>query len=193
MKSSKKSAPINIEELSLAENKRLLDPYSILPLIPIQPEHHVGDIGCGPPGTFSIPLAKYLFAGKLYAFDTNETMLSKISESLKSINLNNIELKISTESSIPLKDNVLDGVFLSLTLEKSHSPNVVLNEIKRIIKQFGWLTIISSINQFNTTSNEKYNHIPKLKLNEMVEKLGFKRLSQRELNEKFYLSIYKCQ
>ena len=31
------------------------------------------------------------------------------------------------------------------------------------------------------------------KLNEMVEKLGFRRLSQRELNEKFYLSIYKCQ
>ena len=74
MKSNKKSEPINIEELSLAENKRLLDPYSILPLIPIQPEHHVGDIGCGP-GTFSIPLAKYLFAGKLYAFDTHETCL----------------------------------------------------------------------------------------------------------------------
>ena len=84
-------------------------------------------------------------------------------------------------------------MFLSLTLEKYQSPNVVLNEIKRIIKQFGWLTIISSLNKLNKTPNEKYNHIPKLKLNKMVEKLGFKRLSQRELNEKFYLSIYKSQ
>jgi len=192
VKSNKKTAPINIEELSLAENKRLLDPYSIIPLIPIHPEHHVGDIGCGV-GTFSIPLAKYLFAGKLYAFDTNKTTLDQITDSLKSINLNNIELKISTEDSIPLKDNVLDGVFLSLALEKSHSPKVVLNEIKRLIKQFGWLAIISSISQLNKTANKEYNHISKLKLNEMVEKLGFKRLSQRELNEKFYLSIYKCQ
>ena len=31
------------------------------------------------------------------------------------------------------------------------------------------------------------------KIVKVVEKLGFKRLSQRELNEKFYLSIYKCQ
>lgn len=192
MKESKKTIPSNIEELSVTENKRLLDPYSIIPLIPIQPDHHVGDIGCGP-GTFSIPLAKYLFSGKLYAFDTHEAMLNQITDSLKSINLNNIELKISTESSIPLEDNVLDGVFLSLTLEKYQSPNVVLNEIKRIIKQFGWLTIISSLNKLNKTPNEKYNHISKLKLNRMVEKLGFKRLSQRELNEKFYLSIYKSQ
>jgi len=66
----------------------------------------------------------------------------------------------------------------------------LLNEIKRIIKQFGWLSIISSITDLN---NEGYQYIPKLKLNGMVEKLGFKRLSQRELNEKFYLSIYKCQ
>ena len=189
MKSNKKTAPINIEELSLAENKRLLDPYSIIPLIPIHPEHHVGDIGCGF-GTFSIPLAKYLFAGKLYAFDTNKTTLDQITDSLKSINLNNIELKISTEDSIPLKDNILDGVFLGLTLEKSQSPNILLNEIKRTIKQFGWLTIVSSINDLN---NYGYKYIPKLKLNGMVEKLGFKRLSQRELNEKFYLSIYKCQ
>ena len=117
-------------------------------------------------------------------------MLNLITDSLKSINLNNIELKIYTETSIPLKDNILDGVFLGLTLEKSQSPNILLNEIKRTIKQFGWLTIVSSINDLN---NYGYKYIPKLKLNGMVEKLGFKRLSQRELNEKFYLSIYKCQ
>ena len=192
MKASKKSALNNIEELAGAESRRLLDPYGIIPLIPIQPDHNVGDIGCGP-GIFSIPLAKYLFSGKLYAFDTQEFMLDQITCSLKSINLNNIELKLFSESSIPLEDNVLDGVFVSLTLEKSSCPNLVLDEIKRIIKQFGWLTIISAIKKPKETTNIKYNYIPKLKLNRMIEKLGFKRLSQRELNELYYLSIYKCQ
>ena len=192
MKASKKSALNNIEELAGAESRRLLDPYGIIPLIPIQPDHNVGDIGCGP-GIFSIPLAKYLFSGKLYAFDTQEFMLDQITCSLKSINLNNIELKLFSESSIPLEDNVLDGVFVSLTLEKSTSPNLVLDEIKRIIKQFGWLTIISSIKKPKKPTNKGYKYIPKLKLNRMVETLGFKRLSQRELNEHYYLSIYKCQ
>ena len=189
MTASKKTALTNVDESSLTENKRLLDPFSIIPLIPIHPEHHVADIGCGF-GTFSIPLAKYLFSGKLYAFDTDSAMLKQVNNSLKSINLNNIELNKYTEKSIALKDDFLDGVFLSLTLEKSQSPNILLNEIKRIIKQFGWLAIISSINELN---NEEYHHLPKNKLNQIVEKLGFKRLSQRELNDKFYLSIYKCQ
>ena len=87
----------------------------------------------------------------------------------------------------------MDGVFVSLTLEKSTSPNLVLDEIKRIIKQFGWLTIISSIKKPKKPTNKGYKYIPKLKLNRMVETLGFKRLSQRELNEHYYLSIYKCQ
>ena len=192
MKANKKSGLNNIEELAEAESRKLLDPYGIIPLIPIQPDHNVGDIGCGP-GIFSIPLAKYLFSGKLYAVDTQEFMLDQIACSLKSINLNNIELKLSSERSIPLENNVLDGVFVSLTLEKSTSPNLVLAEIKRIIKQFGWLTIISAIKPSRENTNKEYNYIPKLKLNRMVETLGFKRLSQRELNEHYYLSIYKCQ
>ena len=74
MKASKKTAPKNVEELFLTKNKRLLDPFSVIPLIPIQPDHLVGDIGCGS-GNFSIPLAKYLFSGTLYAFDKDVAML----------------------------------------------------------------------------------------------------------------------
>ena len=47
MKASKKTTPKNVEELFLTKNKRLLDPFSVIPLIPIQPDHLVGDIGCG--------------------------------------------------------------------------------------------------------------------------------------------------
>lgn len=192
MKAKKKSTSKDIDFMTSAERRRLLDPYSIIPLIPIQPGHNVGDIGCGP-GVFSIPLAKYLFSGKLYAVDIHEPMLKEITSTLDSINLNNIELNLSTENSIPIDNNVLDGVFVSCTLEEAQSPSVLLTEIKRIIKQFGWLTIISCLTKNNDNINLEYEYIPKTKLNRMVEKLGFKLLSQRELNDQYYLSIYKCQ
>lgn len=192
MKAKKKSTSKDIDFMTSAERRRLLDPYSIIPLIPIQPGHNVGDIGCGP-GVFSIPLAKYLFSGKLYAVDIHEPMLKEITSTLDSINLNNIELNLSTENSIPIDNNVLDGVFVSCTLEEAQSPSVLLTEIKRIIKQFGWLTIISCLTKNNDSINLEYEYIPKTKLNRMVEKLGFKLLSQRELNDQYYLSIYKCQ
>ena len=47
MTASKKTALTNVDESSLTENKRLLDPFSIIPLITIHPEHLVADIGCG--------------------------------------------------------------------------------------------------------------------------------------------------
>jgi len=192
VKAKKKSTSKDIDFMTSAERGRLLDPYSIIPLIPIQPGHNVGDIGCGP-GVFSIPLAKYLFSGKLYAVDIHEPMLKEITSTLDSINLNNIELNLSTENSIPIDNNVLDGVFVSCTLEEAQSPSVLLTEIKRIIKQFGWLTIISCLTKNNDNINLEYEYIPKTKLNRMVEKLGFKLLSQRELNDQYYLSVYKCQ
>lgn len=192
MKAKKKSTSKDIDFMTSAERGRLLDPYRIIPLIPIQPGHNVGDIGCGP-GVFSIPLAKYLFSGKLYAVDIHEPMLKEITSTLDSINLNNIELNLSTENSIPIDNNVLDGVFVSCTLEEAQSPSVLLTEIKRIIKQFGWLTIISCLTKNNDNINLEYEYIPKTKLNRMVEKLGFKLLSQRELNDQYYLSVYKCQ
>ena len=192
MKAKKKSTSKDIDFMTSAERGRLLDPYSIIPLIPIRPGHNVGDIGCGP-GVFSIPLAKYLFSGKLYAVDIHEPMLKEITSTLDSINLNNIELNLSTENSIPIDNNILDGVFVSCTLEEAQSPSVLLTEIKRIIKQFGWLTIISCLTKNNDNINLEYEYIPKTKLNRMVEKLGFKLLSQRELNDQYYLSIYKCQ
>ena len=192
MKAKKKSTSKDIDFMTSAERRRLLDPYSIIPLIPIQSGHNVGDIGCGP-GVFSIQLAKYLFSGKLYAVDIHEPMLKEITSTLDSINLNNIELNLSTENSIPIDNNVLDGVFVSCTLEEAQSPSVLLTEIKRIIKQFGWLTIISCLTKNNDNINLEYEYIPKTKLNRMVEKLGFKLLSQRELNDQYYLSIYKCQ
>jgi len=192
VKAKKKSTSKDIDFMTSAERGRLLDPYRIIPLIPIQPGHNVGDIGCGP-GVFSIPLAKYLFSGKLYAVDIHEPMLKEITSTLDSINLNNIELNLSTENSIPIDNNVLDGVFVSCTLEEAQSPSVLLTEIKRIIKQFGWLTIISCLTKNNDNINLEYEYIPKTKLNRMVEKLGFKLLSQRELNDQYYLSVYKCQ
>ncbi len=192
MKAKKKSTSADIDFMKSVERRSKLDPYSILPLIPIQSDHYVGDIGCGP-GVFSIPLAKYLFSGKLYAVDIHEHMLKEISSTLDLINLNNIEIKLSTENSIPIDNNVLHGVFVSCTLEEAQSPVLLLTEIKRIIKQFGWLAIISFLTTNNAYPDMEYEIIPKIKLNRMVEKLGFKLLSQRELNDQFYLSIYKCQ
>ena len=56
------------------EREREVDPFVITTFMPIEPYDDVADIGCGP-GYFSIPLAKHLVYGKLYALDVSDEML----------------------------------------------------------------------------------------------------------------------
>ena len=63
-----------IQRLLSAERAQELDTFAIMTFFPLEPDQHVADIGAGP-GFFSIPLAKHLIYGKLYALDSDEEML----------------------------------------------------------------------------------------------------------------------
>ena len=79
------------------ERRQLIDPSRLISLLPIMSHHWVADIGCGP-GYFSIPFAKYLFDGKLFALDVQKEMLDATQKALKAARLTNTELILSKET-----------------------------------------------------------------------------------------------
>ena len=79
------------------ERRQLIDPSRLISLLPIMSHHWVADIGCGP-GYFSIPFAKYLFDGKLFALDVQKEMLDATQKALKDARLTNTELILSKET-----------------------------------------------------------------------------------------------
>ena len=66
-----------IKRLLSPEREQELDPFMVITYMPIDTFEHVADIGCGP-GYFSIPMAKYLVNGKLYAMDISDEMLDML-------------------------------------------------------------------------------------------------------------------
>ena len=66
--------PAKLDRLLAPERYEQLDIHRILSLLPITHYQTVADIGCGP-GFFTIPLAKTLWEGKMYALDIQEEML----------------------------------------------------------------------------------------------------------------------
>ena len=64
-----------IRRMLSPERLERLDPEAVLSLCEVDRHDTVADIGCGP-GYFTLPLAKRLTHGKLYALDVDDDMLA---------------------------------------------------------------------------------------------------------------------
>lgn len=102
----------------------------------------VADIGCGT-GHHTIPLAALVGEeGRVYACDISEEMLDAIKGKIERWNIGNITPVLSGESAVPVDDETVDFVLLSLVFHELESPELFLPEIKRILKKHGRIGIL---------------------------------------------------
>jgi ubiquinone/menaquinone biosynthesis C-methylase UbiE len=152
--------------------------------------HWVADIGCGP-GYFSIPFAKYLFDGKLFALDIQKEMLDATQEALKAARLTNTELILSKETKIPIEDEVLDGAITSFVLQEASRPSLLLKEAKRCLKKSGWLIILEWHKREMDEGPPLSQRISEDELRKMTDKLGFRFRALRNLNSSQYMMLVR--
>ena len=172
------------------ERRQLIDPSRLISLLPIMSHHWVADIGCGP-GYFSIPFAKYLFDGKLFALDVQKEMLDATQKALKAARLTNTELILSKETKIPIEDEVLDGAITSFVLQEASRPSVQLKEAKRCLKKSGWLIILEWHKREMDEGPPLSQRISEDELRKMTDKLGFRFRALRNLNSSQYMMLVR--
>jgi len=172
------------------ERRQLIDPSRLISLLPIMSHHWVADIGCGP-GYFSIPFAKYLFDGKLFALDVQKEMLDATQKALKAARLTNTELILSKETKIPIEDEVLDGAITSFVLQEASRPSVLLKEAKRCLKKSGWLIILEWHKREMDEGPPLSQRISEDELRKMTDKLGFRFRALRNLNSSQYMMLVR--
>ena len=107
-----------IELLLSPDRAERLDPLSVLSLSPVNPGETVADVGCGP-GYFTLPLAKFLFSGKVYALDTDQEMLEACRRRLDEARMSNVETLLCQEYEFPVEAGILDGVLVAFV---AHHP-----------------------------------------------------------------------
>ncbi|MDP6823726.1 MAG: class I SAM-dependent methyltransferase [Dehalococcoidia bacterium] len=134
--------PVERAEVLLSKSDPgAVDPNLLIAELPLRPDMTVADIGSGP-GYFSVPLAKYLYDGKVYAVDVQQGMLDIIATEAESVHVNNIESVLSKETKIPLDDASVDVALLSSVLHEASSPTRLLRDVERIVKKGGWIAIM---------------------------------------------------
>jgi len=180
--------PKNKEMLISQDRRNAMDVYKLLRIFPILSHHAVADIGCGP-GFFTIPIAKMVFDGKVYALDVQEEMLDVVREQVKKINLSNVEVLKSQERKLPLEDESLDGAVAAFVLQETSNPRTLLKEAMRCLKTHGWLVVLEWYKTEMDEGPPQSQRIAMDDMKDMTEKVGFRVREARDLNGKQYMVL----
>ncbi len=121
-----------------------LHPEKILSQLNLKSDMVAADFGCGA-GGFTIPLAKKLFNGIVYAIDIQEESLSALSGVARSEGLVNIKTilgDLEDPKGSKLPENSIDLVLMANLLFQVENKEGVLREAKRVLKPRGQILVI---------------------------------------------------
>jgi ubiquinone/menaquinone biosynthesis C-methylase UbiE len=181
----------DIRDSMLAKKRReLVDPDRVISMIPLRPYHNVVDIGCGP-GYFAVPLAKYVNQGKLYALDTQEEMLETCRERLDAVHLSNVEVLKCGEKKLPLDKDSMDGAFMAFVLHEAKDRKGFLVEAEKLLQKGGWLAVLDWHKQTMEEGPTLEERVSEEEARELGEEVGLRFVSQRDINGKNYLIIFR--
>ena len=181
--------PANMDQLLSLERQEKLDVFRILSLLPLSPYHVVADIGCGP-GFFTIPLAKALPGGKVYALDIQEEMTEACQRRVQEARLGNVEVILTKETGFPLEKSSLDGIFVAFVLHSQIDKAGFLMSVMDLLKPGGWLAQINwHLLPETTQGPPPQRRIAVDDVLRLVEEAGFCTILRRELNDEQYMMV----
>ena len=184
----KKSAPSPTNKPSGTSPGRSVDPQRLIALIPIRPHETLGDIGCGA-GDLTIPLAKYVFDGKVYAVDTDPEALKKTADRALGIRLGNIDTVLSKPTKVPLDSESLDGAVLASVLHEASRPKSLLKEVSRMLRPGGWAAVIEWAEESDGEGPPAKQRLSREKALDMAADVGLRRLALRNVDDHRYLLV----
>lgn len=121
-----------------------LNPEEILDQLDLRANMVAAEFGCGS-GGFSIPLAKRLEQGLVYALDIQEAPLSALKSRSLLENISNIRIirsNLEKPRGSTLTDSSLDLVLIPNVLFQAEDKNAIISEAERVLKNKGKLIII---------------------------------------------------
>ena len=175
-----------IELLLSPDRAERLDPLSVLSLSPVNPGETVADVGCGP-GYFTLPLAKFLFSGKVYALDTDQEMLEACRRRLDEARMSNVETLLCQEYEFPLEAGILDGVLVAFVAHHPEDRVRFLDSIKRLLLPRGWCFVLEWRAEETESGPPLERRIAPEELAASARSVGFRITTQRNLNDEHYI------
>jgi ubiquinone/menaquinone biosynthesis C-methylase UbiE len=162
--------------------QNFLNPEEILKHLKLRKGMVAADFGSGS-GGWTIPLAKILEEGKVYAIDILEDPLSALRARVKTERLFNIETrKADVERRVTLMSSSCDIILMTNLLFECEKKKEVLEEAKRVLKEGGKILLVDWIKDNPLTSEIEWLDFDEIK--KIAMNLGLK------LDKEFEAGLY---
>lgn len=142
----------------------------------IEPNKIVADFGAGS-GAYTIAAAKALNGtGKVYAIDVQKDLLTRLESSCREQHLSNVGFvwaNLEEAGGAKLADQSVDIAIVSNVLFQAENKKILLDEVKRVLRQGGTLLLIDWTGSFNSMGPTKDQVFPEIEARKMVEAMNF--------------------
>lgn len=169
-----------------------LDMHHVLSFTPLRHHMTVAHIRSGS-GQFTIPLAKALWGGKVYAVDTREEMLEAVRQRAKEAHLGNIDVLKFRGNKLPLEPNSLDGALLvsALTGNGVAGNAGLFKAISGTLTKNAWLAVVETYAPAENADSSPDQHISEEEIVRLGTEAGLQEVLCRVLNNGHYLVVLR--
>lgn len=177
------------KKLDHPRRREALPVQKILAETGIKEKDIVADIGCGT-GYFTFPVAEAVGPeGLVYALDIEPEMLKDIMAGSRERKLEHVKAVETGEYTLPLEDGIVGTAFLCTVMHEIEKKEKFLKEVNRIIIPGGRILIVDWICRETDYGPPVEHRLDALKLERNLRRTGFEKISTKEINAYFYLTM----
>ncbi|MBI4200489.1 MAG: class I SAM-dependent methyltransferase [Chloroflexi bacterium] len=178
-----------VQRLPRPEHVERLDVPRLLSLLPLRPYLKVADVGSGA-GVFTIPLAKTLWDGKVYALDTEQEFLDTLQERVRVARLGNVVPVKMEPGTVPVELGSLDGALLACILVHTEERPGLLQGVAAALRKGGWCAIVDWRASADPSQGPPpRQRVPEDEVLRMLREAELRITSHRDLNDYHYFIL----
>lgn len=155
----------------------------------LKPGDVVADIGAGA-GTWSVPLAKAVPAGKVYAVDIDQGLIDHVALKARQAKVGNVETVLGkfTDPNLPARD--VDVAFIFDVLHHIEDRVGYLKNLSKYLKPKGRIAIVDFYPERGPHKNDATLQVTKEQAKAWMAEMGFKPAADHELFPDSWFVVY---
>lgn len=170
-----------------------LKPEDIVKQLPLEDGLIVADLGAGV-GAFTIPIAKRIGKGQVYAIDIIQDLLGSVKSSAKENGVSNVEIiwgDIEATGGTKLADRSVGLVVLANVLFQAENKEGVVAEAVRILRPKGYVFVVDWTGSFGGLGPKEKDVVTEEDVKKMFLNSGFALYNKIDAGEYHFGLLFK--